>query len=107
MTDAVDWTQYLLAMLVLAGLLGLLGLFAMAVQRGWILQGVTGLAGFKPDERRMKIRETLVLDPRRRMVIVEVDDEEHLLLLGATNETLVKTQPAAPRPAAVEEMPDA
>ncbi|WP_300532111.1 flagellar biosynthetic protein FliO [Maricaulis sp.] len=107
MTDAVDLTQYFLAMLVLAGLLGVLGLFAMAVQRGWILQSVTGLAGFKADERRMKIRETLVLDPRRRMVIVEVDEEEHLILLGATTETLVKTQPAPERPDANEETPHA
>jgi flagellar protein FliO/FliZ len=32
--------------------------------------------------KRMRITETLLLDPRRRMVIVRVDEREHVLLLG-------------------------
>lgn len=35
-----------------------------------------------PAERRLKITETLMLDPRRRLVLVRLGDEEHLLLLS-------------------------
>lgn len=99
MTEHVHWTQYLLAMFVLAGLLGLLGLFAMAVQRGWLFQQLTGLTGFKPAERRLAITETLVVDPRRRVVILRIDDEEQVILLGAQEETILKTGPAKAPPA--------
>lgn len=98
MSEHVHWTQYLLALLVLGGLLGLLGLFAMAIQRGWLLQQLTGLRGFRTDERRMKVTETLVIDPRRRVVILRIDDEEQVVLLGASDETVLKTGPARPEP---------
>lgn len=95
----VNWTDYLLAVSVLLILLGALGLFAYAVQRGWILQGVTGLKPFLgQDERRLRLKETLVIDPRRRMVIVQADDEEHVLLLGSESETVLASKPARPDP---------
>ena len=92
MNDIVNWTQYLLAMLVLLGLLGGLGLFAYAVQRGWILQNMTGLRTFAAASRRLSIVETLVVDPRRRVVIIRCDDREHVLLLGAERETVLTGQ---------------
>ncbi len=94
MTEHVHWTQYLLALFVLAGLLSLLGLFALAVQRGWLFQQLTGLTAFKAPDRRLQITETLVIDPRRRVVILKVDDEEQVILLGAQEETVLKTAPA-------------
>ncbi|MBR9825803.1 MAG: FliO/MopB family protein [Alphaproteobacteria bacterium] len=95
MSEHVHWTQYLLALVVLAGLLGLLGLFSLAVQRGWLMQNLTGLTAFRTtQDRRVKVTETLVLDPRRRLVIVRLDDEEHVILLGAERETVLKTGPA-------------
>ena len=93
MNDIVNWTQYLLAMLVLLGLLGGLGLFAYAVQRGWILQNMTGLRTLAAATRRLSIVETLVVDPRRRVVIIRCDDREHVLLLGAERETVLASQP--------------
>ena len=36
--------------------------------------------------RRLKVVETLVLDPARRLVLVQIDDEERLLLLGEGKE---------------------
>lgn len=35
-----------------------------------------------PTERRIKIVESLMLDPRRRLVLVRFGEREHLLLLG-------------------------
>lgn len=32
--------------------------------------------------RRLKVLETLVLDPARRVVLIQVDDEQRLILLG-------------------------
>jgi flagellar protein FliO/FliZ len=39
-------------------------------------------------ERRLKVIETLVLDPSRRLILVKIDDEERLLLLGEGHELL-------------------
>jgi len=66
--------------------LGLIGLAAYALRRyapGLMVrfQGVRG-------ERRMQVVETLVLDPARRLILVRVDDEERLILLGEGKELI-------------------
>ncbi len=40
-------------------------------------------------ERRLKLVESLMLDPRRRLVIVKWDGREHLLLLSAAGDKVV------------------
>jgi len=63
----------------LALTLGLIGLAAVAARRfapGALLR----LPSAKV--RRMKVVESLLLDPARRLVIVRCDDQEHLMLLG-------------------------
>ncbi|ESQ80077.1 flagellar biosynthetic protein FliO [Asticcacaulis sp. YBE204] len=52
-------------------------------------------------ERRMNVVETLVLDPARRLVLVRIDDEERLLLLGEGHELLEPRQLPKPKPAPV------
>ena len=74
------------AILGLAITLGLIGLAAYALRRnapGLMVrfQGVRG-------ERRMQVVETLVLDPARRLILVRVDDEERLILLGEGKELI-------------------
>ena len=101
MTDIVDWTHYFFAVSVLAVLVGSLGLFGYAVRKGWILQNVTGLRGFATGtDRRLKLKETLVIDPRRRLVILQADGTEHVVLLGAEAETVLASQPAPAAPVA-------
>ena len=101
--------------------------FALAVVLGLILALAYGLRRYAPNllarvasprgRKRMEILETLVLDPTRRVVMVRVDDEERLILLGEGRELIEPrphaelkpkvTQPAAdavaprPRPVAV------
>ena len=100
MTDIVDWTHYFFAVSVLAVLVGALGLFGYAVRKGWILQNVTGFSGFMPArERRLQLKESLVIDPRRRLVILQADATEHVVLLGAEAETVLASHPAPPAPA--------
>ncbi|MEN0651623.1 MULTISPECIES: flagellar biosynthetic protein FliO [Hyphobacterium] len=93
--DVVDFAQYFAA---LAVVLGLLGLFALAGTQGWFTRLVNGLAtrGLERTkrERRLRVMESLVLDPRRRVVIVKIDDEEQVLLLGAGTEIVLDRRPA-------------
>lgn len=88
--DVVDIARYIAA---LAVVLGLLGLLALGARQGWLANLLSGLsrgqiAGGRR-ERRMRVVETLVLDPRRRIVIVEIDGRERTLLLGASEETVL------------------
>jgi flagellar protein FliO/FliZ len=39
--------------------------------------------------RRLKLTESLMLDPRRRLVIVRCDGREHLLLLSPAGDVVV------------------
>ena len=59
--------------------LGLVGLAAYAARR-W---GPVGMLQVRPaGERRLAILESLNLDPTRRLVLIRLDQEERLLLLG-------------------------
>ena len=93
--DVVDFAQYFAA---LAVVLGLLGLFALAGTQGWFTKFVNSLAtkGLERTkrERRLRVSESLVLDPRRRVVIVKIDEEEQVLLLGAGTEIVLDRRPA-------------
>lgn len=63
----------------LAFVLGLIGMAAVLARR--FAPGV--LFRLKsPAERRLRVVESLILDPSRRLVLVRFDDQERLLLLG-------------------------
>lgn len=81
--------------------------FGLAVTLGLMGLTVVGLRRFGPDairrlqgakaERRLAVLETLVLDPARRLVLVRIDAEERLILLGEGR--LLSTHPIAETPA--------
>jgi flagellar protein FliO/FliZ len=75
--DVLDWLRALVA---LVATLALIGLAALAARRLNMLQGAI------PGTRRLRVSERLMLDPRRSVVIVRVDDEEHVLLLSPFGE---------------------
>ena len=98
--DILDWVRALVA---LAATLALIGLAALAARRLGMLQD----AGIG-QPRRMRVMERLMLDPRRSVVIVRVDSEEHVLLLSPFGERkLGRTTAAAssvpPTPESPEE----
>jgi flagellar protein FliO/FliZ len=68
------------AIFALALTLGLVGLAAVALRK----YGPDAIARFTIDrkDRRMKVVESLVLDPARRLIIVNCDGRERLILLG-------------------------
>jgi flagellar protein FliO/FliZ len=92
--DLIDFTRYVGALLVtLALLLG----FLVAVKRFGPTLGLERLGlgrGAAGGPRRLQVVESLMLDPRRRLVLVRADGQEHLLLLGATDETVVESREA-------------
>ena len=79
----------------------------LAVTLGLIGLGVVGLRRFGPETlkrlqgarpaRRLAVLETLMLDPGRRLVLVRIDSEERLILLGEGR--LLSSHPASGRPA--------
>ena len=83
---------------VVAGLavtLGLIGL-AVVVLRRFGPETLQRLQSGRA-ERRLKVIETLVLDPSRRLILVRCDAEERLILLGEGR--LIPVQPASAEPA--------
>ena len=76
----MDITEFLRAVFALALTLGLVGLAAMALRK-YGPDAMARLASQKKD-RRLKVVESLVLDPARRILIVECDGRERLILLG-------------------------
>ena len=82
----MDFLDFARAIFGLAFTLGLIGLAAFGLRR----YAPQLLARMQADRgaRRLKVIETLVLDPTRRMVLVQVDDEERLILLGEGRELL-------------------
>lgn len=75
--DIVDVVRAVAALALTLGLIGL---------AGWVARryGPASLLKLSPGarERRMRVVESLLLDPQRRLVLVSLDGAEHLLLLG-------------------------
>ena len=76
----MDFLDFARAVFALALTLGLIGLAAVAFRR-YGPEYIARLSAQKK-ERRMRVVETLVLDPARRLVIVSCDGREKFLLLG-------------------------
>ena len=82
----MSFLDFARAILGLAFTRGLIGLAAWALRR-YAPQLMARLQAER-GERRLKVIETLVLDPARRLVLVRVDQEERLLLLGEGKELI-------------------
>ena len=73
-------TDFVTAVFALALTLGLIGLAAVALRK----YGPDAIAriSLQKADRRLRVVETLVLDPARRLVLVDCDGVERLILLG-------------------------
>lgn len=76
----MDITDFLRAVFALVLTLGLVGLAAVALRK----YGPDAMARFasQKKDRRLRVVESLVLDPARRILIVDCDGRERLILLG-------------------------
>ncbi len=100
------FTSTLRAVFALAIVLGLILALAYVLKR-YAPQLMAQLQAKRGQHKRLEVLETLVLDPARRLVLVRLDDEGRLILLGEGRELIeprpkhAETKPAEPRPAAV------
>jgi flagellar protein FliO/FliZ len=74
------------AVFALAFTLGIIGLAAWAARR--YAPSLLARLSAERGEKRMKVVETLMLDPARRLVLVSIDGEERLLMLGEGRELI-------------------
>ncbi|MGD9981478.1 MAG: flagellar biosynthetic protein FliO [Hyphomonadaceae bacterium] len=91
--EVLDWARALFALIATLALIA--GAAYAARRLGMLQPGAQG-------QKRMRVTETLMLDPRRRLVIVRVDEREHVLLLGPGGDVVVGDIAAKETPAAVE-----
>jgi flagellar protein FliO/FliZ len=85
----MDWVEWVRALFALLATLALIGLAFFAARRFGMIGGVRGGA-----ERRLRVVESLMLDPRRKLLLVRCDDREHLLLVGPGGDRKLDTAPA-------------
>lgn len=91
--DWIDWARSFAALLATLGLI-------LAVAWGARKLGMLQAGPAAP--RRLKIAESLMIDPRRRLVVVRCDEREHLLLLGPAGDIVVSEVAALEQPAETE-----
>lgn len=85
----METTSLIQAAIALLFVLGLIALVNLALKRFGPEKLLYALQK-KGDGKRLSVQETLVLDARRRLVLVKCDKTEHLILLGATTEQVIE-----------------
>ncbi len=84
--DWIDWARGVFGLIATLALIG--GAALLARRFGMLNARPPGQA------RRLSVQESLMLDPRRRLVLVRLDDADHLLLLSASGDLAVAVAPA-------------
>ncbi|MBT3557182.1 MAG: FliO/MopB family protein [Rhodospirillales bacterium] len=84
----MDYTNIAQAFLALIFVLGLIGVVAVVARRLGL--GVP-TPTLRTKNKRVTVVEVTIIDSKRRLVLVRRDDQEHLILLGATTEQVVET----------------
>lgn len=80
----VNFLKFILALIFVLGLIGAFAVLARKMgfgHRGPVRRGAA---------RRLQIVDSLPLDPKRRLMLLRRDDVEHLVILGASSETVVE-----------------
>lgn len=89
----MDGPDYIKFAAALVFVLALMGALAFVIKR--VGPGASPL--LSTGKRRLKIVETLPLDARRKAMIIERDDTQHLVILGPAGETVVETNIEVPK----------
>lgn len=87
--DPPQLLKFVAALLFVLSLMGLLALVMRRINHGGTVMPLS--------RRRLKVVETLPLDPRRKLAIIRCDDREHLLILGTNTETVIESGLKAPQ----------
>ena len=86
----MDWTDWLRALFALIATLALIAGLAYAARRLGMLRSRG------EGRKRLAVAESMMIDPRRQLVIVRCDGREHLLLLSPGTDLLLATMDAGP-----------
>ena len=79
--DSAQLIRFASALVFVLSLMGMLALVMRRINNGGTVMPLS--------RRRLKVVETLPLDPRRKLAIVRCDGQEHLLILGTNSETVI------------------
>lgn len=83
--DAVNLIQFFLSFAFVVALI-----FAVA----WVVKKLGVDRKFnhtKPDEATLSVCESLMIDPRNRVVLIRRGNREHMVMIGATQNTLIES----------------
>ena len=86
----MEWSelpQILRLLAALAFVIALMGGLAFILKK----TGFAHVPQVSPKKRRLKIVEALPLDSRHRAVLIQRDNTQHLIILGANSEIIVET----------------
>ena len=82
--EGASLVKMLLALIFVLGLMGLLSLLLKKM-------GLAGPINAPGQARRLKVIESIPLDNRRRLAIIQRDDVQHLVIFGPNGETVIET----------------
>jgi len=91
--DYQDYLKFLAALILVLSLMGGLAFILKKLGYG---QGSILSPKLSKNQKRLKIVEILPLDARRKAVLLQRDDTQHLVLLSSSGETVVETNIKAP-----------
>lgn len=81
--DTPQLLKFIAALCFVLSLMGMLALIMRRINNGGSVMPMS--------RRRLKLVETLPLDPRRKLAIIRCDDREHLVILGTNTETVIES----------------
>ncbi|MCI5049090.1 MAG: flagellar biosynthetic protein FliO [Rickettsiales bacterium] len=90
--DLVSISQVFLAFAIVVGLILLVG---------WITRKANLHHRFqmlRSADKRLSVISSLMIDPRRRLVLIKRDEKEHLVLLGPERDLLIESYDAQATP---------
>ncbi len=88
--EVFDTGRYLAGLLFTLGLIFGLWYLVRRYAPGMVRSAPVG------DDKTLYVRESLQLDPRRRVVVVNSGKREHIVLLGMTGDLLIESRDAVP-----------
>lgn len=83
----MNWLSLLTSVLALVFVLGLIGVVSYLLRK----YGHFNNLAVKKGGKRLRVEESLIIDARRRLIIIRRDDVEHLVMIGPESETVIES----------------
>lgn len=85
--EIITFSQIAQLLLALAFVVALMGGLALIIKK----LGLAHTAPVNKGKKRLKVVESQSLDARRRVVLIQCDDKQHLVMLGINGDTVIQT----------------